>query len=71
MSFGVIVVMLFVVVVVVVIFVVVKFGIVFLLYYFAALFVGSWAMTNVIFTALYVEFCLPLCRVVGFYCRIF
>ena len=67
MLFGVIVVILFVVV----IFVVVKFGIVFLLYYFAALFVGSWAVTNVIFTVLYVGFCLPFYRVVGFYCVIF
>jgi hypothetical protein len=58
-------------VVVVVIFVVVKFGVVFLLYCFAVLFVGYWAVTNVIFTALYVGFCLPLCRVVGPYCIIF
>jgi hypothetical protein len=65
-SSGVIVVMLYVVVVVVV-----KFGVVFLLYYFVVLFVGSWAMTNVIFTAFYVGFCLPLCRVVGLYCVIF
>ena len=40
--------------VVVVIFVIVKFGVVFLLYCFAVFFVGYWAVTNVIFTALYV-----------------
>ncbi len=57
--------------VVVVIFVVVQFGVVFLLYCFAALFVGSCAMTNVIFTVLYIGFCFPLCRVVGLYCVIF
>ncbi len=57
MPFGVIVVGLFVVVVV-------KFGVVFLLYYFAALFVGSCAVTDVTFTAFYVGLCLPLCKVV-------
>ena len=50
--------------VVVVIFVVVKFGVVFLLYCFAALFVGSCVVTNVTFTALYVGFRLPLYRIV-------
>jgi hypothetical protein len=50
--------------VVVVIFSVVKFSVVFLLYCFAALFVGSFAVTNVTFTTLYVGFYLPLCRVV-------
>jgi hypothetical protein len=50
--------------------VVVKFGVVFLLYCFVALFVGSCTMTNVIFIALY-GFCLPLCRVVELYCVIF
>ena len=37
-----------------------------LLYRFAALFVGSSAMTNVIFAALFVGFCHPRCRVLGF-----
>ena len=48
-------------------FVVIQFGIVFLLYHVAALFVRFWAVTNVTFTALYVGFCLPLCRVVDLY----
>ena len=65
MPFDVTVVELFVVVVVI-IFVVVKFGVVFFLflYCFAALFVGSFAVTNVTFFTLYAGFCLPLCRVV-------
>ena len=65
MPFDVTVVELFVVVVVI-IFVVVKFGVVFFLflYCFAALFVSSFAMTNVTFSALYVGFCLSLCRFV-------
>jgi hypothetical protein len=50
----------------VVIFVVFKFDVVFFLflYCFPALFAGSFAMTNVTFSALYVGFCFPLCRVV-------
>ena len=34
------------------------------LYCFAALCVGSLAVMNVIFTSLYIGFCLPLCRIV-------
>jgi hypothetical protein len=50
--------------VVAVIFFVVKCGVVFFLCCFAALFIGSFAVTNVTFSALYVGFCLLLCRVV-------
>ena len=54
MSIGVTVVVLFVFVVVVV---------VVMLFCFAALLVGSFAMTNVTFSALYVGFCIPFCKV--------
>ena len=55
MSIGVTVVVLFVFVVVVVVVV--------MLFCFAALLVGSFAMTNVTFSALYVGFCIPFCKV--------
>jgi hypothetical protein len=50
------------VVVVVVVFVVVVVVVV-MLFYFAALLVGSFAVTYVTFSALYVGFCIPFCRV--------
>ena len=36
----------------------------FFLYCFAALCIGSFVMTNVTFSAIFVGFCIPLCRIV-------
>jgi hypothetical protein len=59
MSIGVSIIVLLVFVVVVDVVVVVV-----MLFYFDALLVGSFAVTYVTFSALYVGFCIPLCRVV-------
>ena len=65
MSIGVTVIVLFVFVVVVVVIVVFAVVVVVvMLFYFAAFLVGSFAVTYVTFSALYVGFCIPLCRVV-------
>ncbi len=60
MLIGVTIIVLFVFVVVVVVVAVV---VVVMFFCFATLLVGSFAVTYVTFSALYVGFCLPLCRV--------